>query len=488
MCLPKRVSGAAIQSVATAIGNLLCFNFGLIFGITPAHMALYESEKLTPLNEATDPTGSALLTGYLFLSAAVGAAVSGWLALRIGPKSVLLCCGLLQIFGWFCIHFGFDIVHIYASRIFCGIAAGGAFVVLPIFINEIAESRDKAARLTFTIELWRTLGILFGILLGYYVQYQYVNIIGCIASCAFSLCFPFVQESPHYYLRKGNVPCLEKSLRWYRGIRDIDDREQPEYLQELAEFKAELKQRSSSKNSSTELSHGYIVRLIFVSFLLTVCAKLSGVFVELNYAADFLGRTGYSIEVNYVVLASAQCVGGLLARLFGPQLPRKLLLCLSSLLAAAAVIALALFKQFGHNWTLGDWCTRYLPIVLLGLQLLFVSFGLYPLAAVVSSEVLPTKLHDLLYSIASACAWLLLFGMIEGFNAVKTSLGPGLLLYLLVFAAASIFVGLISLPLLPETRNRRASAVQRDLGYVEQAGPVAKTTDAMGNGHVATHI
>lgn len=78
-------------------GNLLCFNFGVLFGITPAHMDLYESEQRTPLNKVTDPTGTALLTGYLFLSAAVGAAVSGCLAIRIGPKSVLLCSGLLQI-------------------------------------------------------------------------------------------------------------------------------------------------------------------------------------------------------------------------------------------------------------------------------------------------------------------------------------------------------------------------------------------------------
>lgn len=450
-------------------------------------MALYESEVETPLNVVADPTDTALLTGYLFLSAAVGAAISGCLALRIGPKSVLLCCGLLQIFSWFCIHFGFDIVHIYASRIFGGVAAGGAFVVLPIFINEIAESREKAARLTFTIELWRTLGILFGIILGFYVPYDFVNIVGCIASCAFSLCFPFVQESPHYYLRKGNLACLEKSLRWYRGIRDLDDREKPEYLIELAEFKAELKDEGKGISSS-HLSHGYVVRLICVSFLLTACAKLSGVFVELNYAADFLGRTGFTIQLNYVLLASAQCVGALMARLIGPHLPRKLLLCLSSLLAASAVIALALFKQFGDNWLLPFWCKQYLPIVLLGIQLLFVSFGLYPLAAVVSSEVLPTKLHDLLYSIASSFSWLLLFGMIEGFNAVKTTLRPGLLLYLLVFAAASIFVGLISLPLLPETRNRRPSAVQRDLGFVEQgAGHVAKTTDVI-NGHIATNL
>jgi len=69
----------------------------------------------------------------------------------------------------------------------------------------------------------------------------------------------------------------------------------------------------------------------------------------------------------------------------------QLLLCLSSLFAAAAVIALALFKAYGHLWLLGNWADRYLPIILLAIQLALVSFGLYPLAAVVSSEVLPTK-------------------------------------------------------------------------------------------------
>ncbi|BFF96064.1 facilitated trehalose transporter Tret1 [Drosophila madeirensis] len=487
MCLPRNVGGLAIQSVATAIGNLLCFNFGLMFGISPAHMSLYESEAKTPLNKATDPSGTAWLTGYLFLSAAIGALISGVLALRIGPKSVLLWAGLLQIFGWFCIHFGFDIVHIYASRMFSGVAAGAAFVVLPIFINEISETREKAARLTFTIELWRTTGILLGFVLGFYVPYDLVNIVGCAVSFVFTMSFPFVQESPHFYMRNENVACLEKSLRWYRGIRDIDDREKPEYLLELAEFKAEM--QCLGKNIGTApMSQSYIVRLIFVSFLLTVCAKLSGVFVELNYAADFLGRTGYSMETNYVVLAAAQCVGALLARVVGPGLPRKLLLCLSSLMSAAAVIALALFKQFGRDWLLGNvWCERYLPIFLLAIQLLFVSFGLYPLAAVVSSEVLPTKLHDVLYSLASAFSWLLLFGMIEAFNAVKTSIAPGLVLYLWVFAGASIFVGLISLPLLPETRNRRASSVQRQLGYVDDGG-VAKGSAIANGHHISTHI
>ncbi|ALC39237.1 CG8837, partial [Drosophila busckii] len=466
MCLPKRVSGASIQSITTAIGNLLCFNFGVLFGITPAHTALYESAIATPLNKAADPTATAWLTGYLFLSAAGGALVSGFLALRIGPKAVLLISGVLQILGWFCIHFGNSLWHIYASRIFGGVSAGGAFVVLPIFINEIAESRDKAARLTFTIELWRTLGILFGFLLGFYVPYGLVNIVGCLLSCVFSLLFPFVQESPHHYARQGNVSGLEKSLRWYRGIRDMDEREKPEYLSELSEFKAAQAQHMVH----SPLSHGYVVRLICVSFLLTICAKLSGVFVELNYAADFLGRAGLSIELNYVLLALSQCLGALLARLIGPRLPRKLLLCLSSLLSAAAVIALAIFKLYGAQWLHTDWSNRYIPMILLATQLFFVSFGLYPLAAVVSSEVLPTKLHDVLYSLASSLAWLLLFGMIEGFNAVKSTL----LLYLWVFAAASIFVGLISLPLLPETRNRRASAVQRELGFVPADVGVAK--------------
>lgn len=81
-----------------------------------------------------------------------------------------------------------------------------------------------------------------------------------------------------------------------------------------------------------------------------------------------------------------------------------------------------------------------------------------------------------------------MYQYLQGFNAVKTTSGPGLVLYLWVFAAASIFVALISLPLLPETRNRRPSAVQRELGYVEEGkGSVARVVDVI-NGHIATHL
>lgn len=302
---------------------------------------------------------------------------------------------------------------------FGGVAAGTALVVLPIFINEIAETREKAALLTFTIELWRTLGILFGFVLGFYLPYHYVNVVGCMMSCVFSLCFPFVQESPHYFMRKGNLPALEKSLRWYRGIRDMDDREKPDYLQELSEFKAEMKGEGKGIGSE-HYPRSYVVRLIGVSFLLTICAKLSGVFVELNYAADFLGRTGYTMELNYVLLSISQCIGAVFARLVGPKMPRKVkkpmsfsfqikislnfrssslfqvLLCLSSLLAAVPVILLALFKHFQESWSLGPWSERTVPIILLAIQLFFVSFGLYPLAAVVSSEVLPTKVSNII--------------------------------------------------------------------------------------------
>lgn len=59
-------------------------------------MQLYQAED-TPLNRIVDDDKAAWISGYLFLFAAIGSLVFGLLSDKIGPKSVLLLSGLLQI-------------------------------------------------------------------------------------------------------------------------------------------------------------------------------------------------------------------------------------------------------------------------------------------------------------------------------------------------------------------------------------------------------
>lgn len=177
-------------------------------------------------------------------------------------------------------HFAFDILHIYSSRIMAGMAAGATLTALPIFIAEISEDNSSGALIT-TIEQWRTMGTLFGFLLGQHLQYDYVAVVAVCISCAFTIMFPFSQESPYFYMRKGDVTRLEKSLRWFRGVRSIDDRDRPEFLRELEDFKSNMENHFIAQE---HVSRAYLCKATLCTLVLFVGVHLSGIYVILAWS------------------------------------------------------------------------------------------------------------------------------------------------------------------------------------------------------------
>lgn len=193
---------------------------------------------------------------------------------------------------------------------------------MPIFITEIADTQNKAA-LTVLIESCRAFGIIVGFVLGLYVPYDYVSIIGLCVSMAFTMAFPFIQESPFYFIRKGNEASFEKSLRWFRGIRNIDDRNDTEFLQELCQIKKNFEDQS--KISVTKMSKSYLTKLMFYGAILSLGVQLSGVYIIFNYVSEILNSTPlkFPMDVNILILAVVQLFGSVVSNSIIGSVNRK---------------------------------------------------------------------------------------------------------------------------------------------------------------------
>ncbi|XP_036344210.1 facilitated trehalose transporter Tret1-like [Rhagoletis pomonella] len=388
MCLPKDLKGPTIQSIATIVGNLLCLNFGLLFGITPPHMKLYKAEQ-SPLNCIVNADDASWISGYLFASAAVGALIGGFLSQRIGPRAVLLLSGLLQIPSWFCVHFAYDILHIYSSRIFGGLAGGATFAVLPIFIAEISEEHNSSSLLA-TIEQWRTVGMLFGFLLGQHLQYEYVSVVAICISCAFTLVFPFSQETPYFHMRKGNMSGLEKSLRWFRGVRRMSVRNRPDFLRELQDLKGNMEKHVIAQ---ANVPQTYLVKVTLITLVLIVGAQLSGIYVILTWSDEILAKDvfgGLSPDSSVVILAFVQFAAATIVVWSASVLRRKILLFSSALICGCAAICLAVCIAMKVRGPF-----QWLVSGLLLLHTFFANLGMYPLMSLIPSEMLPTKVFGL---------------------------------------------------------------------------------------------
>lgn len=92
--------------------------------------------------------------------------------------------------------------HLYISRFLAGFSGGVAFVAVPIFIAEIAETRIRGllgSMLVFSANF----GIFFAYSAGAYLDYQLVPLIYLIFPAGLLMGFYFLPETPSYLAKSG---------------------------------------------------------------------------------------------------------------------------------------------------------------------------------------------------------------------------------------------------------------------------------------------
>lgn len=77
----------------------------------------------------------------MFLGGASGAFICGVLIDRIGRKNSLLITGLAQTIAWMIILFGSNVTMLCVARVLAGFGSGFAYVVIPVFVSEISNSK-----------------------------------------------------------------------------------------------------------------------------------------------------------------------------------------------------------------------------------------------------------------------------------------------------------------------------------------------------------
>ncbi|XP_073824920.1 facilitated trehalose transporter Tret1 isoform X2 [Musca autumnalis] len=437
MCLPSKVKGQTVQMIAVLLGNILNFNFGLTFGVTSSHTKLYESAESSPLIHVANSQEIRWMTSVLFTSAAISSLIFGPVSYKIGPKSVLLLCGLLQMGSWFCVHFAFDILHIISSRIFAGIAGGAAFTVLPLYISEICETSSGKASLNVSMEICRAGGILIGFILGSYVKYDYVAVVGIIISFFFSMVFPFVQESPYYFLRKGNMAAMEKSLRWFRGIRSIDDRNNPEFDLELENIKKSLHEKAQSMETGPTTSQ--LAKVVFGDLVLAIGSQLAGIYTILCYGPllwNFTTTLRLTSEKLLLVIAAVYLFGTLVAQAFCRCANRRMLLVATSLISALCLLLGAAYLLYGERWDIDDDIEAWIMPIIMIVHTLFASIGFVTYSTTVFMENIPKKTQFKLLGLLHFVSWTAVFVIIHYYVLIVRNLS---MTGLLVSCAISCF-------------------------------------------------
>uniref|UniRef100_A0A452ZY93 Major facilitator superfamily (MFS) profile domain-containing protein n=1 Tax=Aegilops tauschii subsp. strangulata TaxID=200361 RepID=A0A452ZY93_AEGTS len=147
----------------------------------------------------------------------VGAIASGQMAEHIGRKGSLMIAAIPNIIGWLAISFAKDTSFLYMGRLLEGFGVGVISYTVPVYIAEISPQNMRGA-LGSVNQLSVTIGIVLAYILGMFVPWRMLAVIGILPCTILIPGLFFIPESPRWLAKMNKMEDFETSLQVLRGF------------------------------------------------------------------------------------------------------------------------------------------------------------------------------------------------------------------------------------------------------------------------------
>ncbi|KAB0794302.1 hypothetical protein PPYR_11141 [Photinus pyralis] len=443
--------------LAVCLANLTSFSSGVVLGWTSPVIPKLNGEiepENNPLPHPITIHQQSLLGSLLPLGAVLGPLAAGLFLDRIGRKKSILISSLPFTTAFAMAVFAHDINLFYIVRFLCGLALGGVFTILPIYVAEIGEDCNRGA-LGSLFSLFITLGILFSYCIGPYVSLAAFNIICLMPSLLFVLTFLLlIPDSPYYLIARNDEAGAAKALMKFRqkSCRGVQ--------KELSEIKTNVEVSMRNKGRYTDLfrSKG-LLRAMMISVGLVSFQQLCGINIVVFYTQTIFLLAGTTIpsEISAIIIGVVQVLAGLFTPLFVERTGKRFILISSALGMAFAMALLGLYFYIRNSPIAKDHLF-WLPVASLICYNISYCLGFGPLPWAVVGELFPANVKSFASTIAASICWLLAFIITNSFGTVTETMG--------IHGSFWLFSGFCTLAfffvyfLLPETSGKTLQEIQ----------------------------
>jgi sugar porter (SP) family MFS transporter len=278
-------------SLLAALGGFL---FGYDTGVVGGALPLI-TKKL-----GLDSGGESWVTGSLLLGAVAGAAMSGYLADRIGRKWTLFTAGVIYTFAAIASSLVSTLALLTIARAVLGLAVGTASFVAPMYIGEHSPKSLRGGMTALT-----QLAVTFGILIAYLIDDVFKDVtggwrwmfgLGAAPGLILAIAMLFVAESPRWLVEHDRSDEAKRFLKRSRSEADVDD--------ELKEIQAVSTEQG--RFSLSDLLGKQVSPLLVIGVSMAVIQQLIGINTVVYYGATILGFAGLSINSS---IAQAVFIG-----------------------------------------------------------------------------------------------------------------------------------------------------------------------------------
>ncbi|OWM74585.1 sugar transporter ERD6-like 6 [Punica granatum] len=388
------------------------------------------------------------------VGAMVGAITSGQMSEYIGRKGSLMIAAVPNVIGWLAISFAKDTSFLYMGRLLEGFGVGVISYTVPVYIAEIAP-QDKRGSLGSVNQLSITIGIMLAYLLGMFVSWRVLAILGALPCLIVIPGLFFIPESPRWLAKMGMTEEFEMSLQVLRGFDTDISVEANDIKRAVA---------SSCKKTTVRFADLKRKRYWFPLMLgigLLLLQQLSGINGVLFYSTTIFESAGVSSS-NFATF----CLGAIQVIATGVNLwlmdrvGRRLLLIVSSsaMTVSLAVVAIAFYIEGSVSADSNLYADMGI-LSLIGVVAFVISFslGMGAIPWLIMAEILPVSIKGLAGSVAVLTNWLTSFAITMSANLLLDwSPGGTFTMYAAVAAFTVAFVTLW----VPETKGRTLEEIQ----------------------------
>ncbi|KAK1586326.1 hypothetical protein Q3G72_001345 [Acer saccharum] len=388
------------------------------------------------------------------VGAMVGAIASGQMAEYIGRKGSLMIAAIPNIIGWLAISFSKDSSFLFLGRLLEGFGVGVISYTVPVYIAEIAPQNMRGS-LGSVNQLSVTIGIMLAYLLGLFVNWRVLAILGVLPCTLLIPGLFFIPESPRWLAKMGMTEEFEASLQVLRGF----DTDITTEVNEIKRSVASSGKRATIRVADLKRRRYWFPLMIGIGLL--VLQQLSGINGVLFYSSKIFESAGISSSnIATFGLGVVQVFATGVNTWLMDRAGRRLLLLVSSTGMTISLLLVSVAFYLEGIVSKDSYMYSIVGILsLVGLVALVISFslGVGAIPWVIMSEILPVNIKGLAGSIATLLNWLTSWVVTMTANLLLTwSTGGTFTIYTITSALIIAFVALW----VPETRGRSLEEIQ----------------------------
>ncbi|KAI1211496.1 general substrate transporter [Annulohypoxylon truncatum] len=419
-----------------------------------------------------DDAQFAVVSSMFTLGGLIGALGSGPIASAKGRLLAMRLTSLFYIIGSVVEALGVSIAMMAVGRIFSGVGAGAATVIVPIYISEVAPPRERGTFGAMT-QVSINVGILVTQTMGYFLSYgsawRWILIAGIIIGATQGFGLLLLPESPAWLAANQSVTQAKRILQKIRGNHyDIGEEtstwgdsavspEEEGLLDDptVGSRRDSTTSKASGKNNGTlgflEVVKDPLYRPALVAAVGVMCAQqLCGINSIIMYSVSLLrDLLPISSALLTIMISAINLITTLACSPLPDKLGRKTCLLISIIGQGASALALALSILFE---------TKILSAIMVLFFVAFFAVGLGPVPFILASELVGQEAVGATQSACLGANYIATFLVAQFFPIINVALnkqlgGAGWVYF--IFTALAALCGLFVFWRVPETKGKK---------------------------------